>query len=248
MIRAIPVAALVLLTIALGMSAVVKERQLVKERARAAVLALAAENANAERDSTREVALENERVAGLLGDSLRMVEKRVVQLAQRSDAFDRATGRERRGSYTIEVAPAPLWGAFTVPSKVGADTGTRAARFDVRQPPYTIAADVSIPRPPDSARMAVRVELDPVIADVRVGCSPADSLGIRAASISATNPPWATVTFGRVEQAPDVCQPPAMLPRKRFSFKPLALGIGRAADWGGRSDWALFFGAVITWR
>ena len=248
MIRSIPIAALILLTIVLGVRGAVKDRQLNRERAWTSQLVLAAENVKAERDSTREVALENAKVAALLGDSLRVFEKRVVQISQKSDALDRATGRERRGAYTIEIAPAPLWGAFTAPSRVAPDTTTRTARFDVRQPPYTVSADVSIPRPPDSARMEVRVALDPVVADVRVSCSPVDSVGIRAASISATTPAWATVKFGRVEQAPDVCQPPVIKRRRWFSFKPLALGVGRAANWGGKSDWALFIGAVITWK
>jgi hypothetical protein len=200
-----------------------------RERERVGSLLLAAENVKAERDSTRDVALENERVGALLGDSLRMVEKRVLQLSQVSDGLDRATGRERKGAYIVEVAPAPLWGAFQSPSRVLADTAVRSARFEVRQEPYTVSADVSIPPPPDSARMDIRVVLDPVVADVRVSCSPADSVGIRAASISAATPTWASVKFGRVEQAPDVCQRPVEKRRRWFAFRPLAVGVGRAA-------------------
>ena len=96
--------------------------------------------------------------------------------------------------------------------------------------------------------MDIRVTLDPIVADVRVSCSPADSVGLRAASISASTPPWATVKFGRVVQAPNVCQPAVINRRQWLSFKPLALGIGRAANWGGKSEWALFIGAVITWK
>ncbi len=55
-----------------------------------AVVALTASNLLAERDSSRLVANTNRQAAVLLGDSLRLVEKRAVQVEQRRDALDRA--------------------------------------------------------------------------------------------------------------------------------------------------------------
>src|SRR5205814_611398 len=61
-------------------------------------LALQASNAIADRDTTRNVALESKAVAALLNDSLRVAEKRVVQRTQAADSLDRALNRERAAS------------------------------------------------------------------------------------------------------------------------------------------------------
>ena len=68
--KTVPITLVILLSLVLGATVVVQRRPLVAERARAITLALAVSNAEAERDSTRELAR--------LGDSLRVFERRVV--------------------------------------------------------------------------------------------------------------------------------------------------------------------------
>lgn len=84
-------------------------------------------------------------VAELLGDSLRMAERLVVQGTQRANALDRALGRERRARYQMLAAVDSL-SALAAGAPVANDSAdVRRARFDVREAPYTIAADVAIP-------------------------------------------------------------------------------------------------------
>src|SRR5690349_24402435 len=104
-------------------------------------------NRSAARDTTRDVARENARVAKLLGDSLRIVQKEVMQVAQRRDALDAALGRERTARYAATAVVDSLERVVAASDSVVRDprTDTRVAHFDVRQAPYTIAADVVLP-------------------------------------------------------------------------------------------------------
>ena len=67
----------------------VEETRLAREREHTGAALLTASNLTASRDSTRQVARANARVARLLGDSLALVEKRVQQTVQHADALDR---------------------------------------------------------------------------------------------------------------------------------------------------------------
>jgi hypothetical protein len=134
---------------------------------------------------------------------------------------------------------------------VTADDDVRRARFDVRQAPYTIGADVTIPAPPDSARLAIDVALDAIPVDLRVGCGTPDRHGIRAATVDAVTPAWATVRLERLEQVPEVCASPAVISsakrgERQFAFTPLTAGFGRALSLDGRWSWALFLGGGFS--
>ena len=83
------------LVAALVLTVRIEEWRLAAQRRRAAAVMVAESNRSAERDTTRDVAVESARVARLLGDSLRLVEKQVVQVSSKRDAIDRALGRER---------------------------------------------------------------------------------------------------------------------------------------------------------
>ena len=87
------------LVAALVLTVRIEEWRLAAQRRRAAAVMVAESNRSAERDTTRDVAMENARVAKLLGDSLRLVEKQVVQVVEKRDALDRALGRERVARY-----------------------------------------------------------------------------------------------------------------------------------------------------
>lgn len=71
------------------------------ERRRAAILALGASNLVAERDSTRNLAVETEAVSHLLGGSLHAFGKLVIQTTQQRDALDDALGTERMAKYAM---------------------------------------------------------------------------------------------------------------------------------------------------
>ena len=235
---------------ALVLTVRIEEGRVRKEQGRVAELALAASNAMAERDSTRDAAVGSRAVAELLGDSLRIAERRVVQVTQRGDELDRALGRERRARYLMAVRADSLVRVASGVALADSGHGMRRARFDLYQAPYKIAADVGIPLPPDPARMTVAVALDPIPVELRLHCAAADRDGVRAASIDAMTPKWATVRFDRVEQAPELCAPPVIAGRRGRShgvaFSPLVGGFGRALMLDGRWRWAIFVGGGFS--
>jgi hypothetical protein len=101
------------------------------------------------------------------------------------------------------------------------DRGVRFAHFDLRHPPYKIEAAVTMPPPPDSARIDLGITLDPIHLAARVTCTAPNSEGVRTASIAASSPSWAVVRFDRVEQSPDLCARVRHAPRRQtreFSF------------------------------
>jgi hypothetical protein len=231
----------------------VQQHRLSAERANEEAFAYAAMNARAERDTTRAL-------AGVLGDSLRLVQKQVVQVAQRRDSIDRALGSEHRAVYRmsavvdslrVRVAAAPAFAsaaASSAGSAVPSDTSVRRAAFNVRHAPYTVAAQVDIPLAPDSAHLSLDIALDTLDVTVRLACGTGTNDGVPAASIAASTPVWAAVRFGKVEQSPEVCRSPAASrpARRHFAFAP-AIGLGRAVLWGGGAGWALMLGGVVIW-
>jgi hypothetical protein len=249
---------IIALAAAFAFSVTLEETRIAAARRRAVVAALAISNLAAQRDSTRDVALTNDRVVRMLGDSLKLVEIRVVQSAQRRDALDNALGRERVARYGDTVATDSLRAvmyAMTLAVRMSnssdiANSGqtVRSAFFNIRQEPYTVAAQVDIPPPPDSAHLELHVAIDPIPIETRVGCSKPDAQGIKAATVSASSPTWATVQFGRVEQSPEVCGSPglqgAVRQARRWITKGLVIGAGRALTPNGW-HWAVFAGAGI---
>lgn len=240
---------LAMFTVALALTVMIEERRLNAERSRGAIAALRATNLVAERDSTRDVALANRAIAKFLGDSLRLVERQVLQVAQRRDALDDALGRERRGRYALSVAMQALDRTARAPATNDSANGMRRASFAVRQPPYTVAAEVEMPERPDTLRLSIRVALDPIHMDARLSCSAPDAQGIRSATVVAAAPSWATVRFDRVEQSPELCASPALLHATRspwqFLRRGLVIGVGRVIGFSGTS-WGAFVGIGMS--
>jgi hypothetical protein len=180
-----------------------RERHLAEALARATKAGLQADSLQAAADSTR--VLYRVAVAGL-GDSLRVAVRRAVQEVQRADVLDKAlrlerVTRDKLRATIAELRSAPRSDTVQV---VGTD-GERRATFDVRQAPYTVRAEVSLPAAPGRGRMDVRVKLDTLALDVHVGCGAANAAGVRAATAIVVAPKWASVRLGSVEQAPRVC-------------------------------------------
>jgi hypothetical protein len=239
------------LVAALVLTVRVEELRLAAQRRRAAAALLVEVNRSASRDTTRNVALENARVARLLGDSLRVVEKQVVQVAQRRDVLDAALGRERAARYAATAVVDSLSRVVAASDSVVRDARdasreTRTARFDVRQPPYGIAAEVELPPPPDSATMRVRVAVDAIPIEARVSCIDGPG-GAREATVAVETPSWVTVRLGTVAQSPDVCTPAplatSMRQRAWIETRRLVIGVGRAWGTDRRGRWAMFAGA-----
>ena len=181
MLRTVPITIVLLVSLVLGGAVVVQRHQLSVAREQSVALALAAENAVAERDSTRTISTLNRTVAKLLGDSLALVEQRVVQAAHKRDALDDALGRERRAVLAMNVVIDSLRQGMATVATVNDSGGVRRASFDIRQVPYRVTADVVVPQPPDSARLAMRVSLDTIRVGARLSCGAPEGLGIRTA-------------------------------------------------------------------
>jgi len=237
--------AIFILAMASALTLGVEEHRLRHERQSTAALALAASNLVAERDSTRDVANANRRAAAVLGDSLRVVQKRAVQMEQRGDALDRALGGERRARYALTAAVDSLGRVASAPAGV-----SRHASFTLRQPPYTVAAEVQVPDPPDSARMNLRVALDPIPISARLMCSAPDGHGVRSASVVASSPPWARLRLGRLEQAPELCASPALVTRAppRVAFGRVVVGVGLVGRSTISASVGWFVGAGVVIR
>jgi hypothetical protein len=191
--------------------------------ARAAQAVLAQDTAEAARDTSRALHIE-----GVLGDSLRAAQRRAMQVEQRADRLDATLKLERVARERLEASVLALRATVKSDSAVEDTRGVgvrrsmgdsvRRAAFDLRQEPYTVHADVSLPEPPARGRMDVSVELDTLALEVRVGCGAAGGEGVRPASVTVVGPAWALMRLSRVEQAPSVCSaPPHATERERWS-------------------------------
>jgi hypothetical protein len=239
-----------LLAAALFASIEVEQLRVNTARKHAEVVALAASNLAAERDTTRDAAVGNERLSEILRDSLRLVERRIVQVSQRNDSLDVALGRERVARFALAAAIDTTRVETSAATITQADHAVRLASFNVRREPFTITADVAFPPAPDSASIALRVAVDAIPIEARVSCT-TDRNGVREASLSASTPRWATVRIGHVEQEPGVCasanRATETRSRRRIVVHPLAITMGRIIwpDRGGR--WGIVFGTTLSW-
>lgn len=217
------------MAVALCATAYVKNDQIDALKERSAANALRADSAVAANDTTRTIAAENATIALALGDTLDMTQRRVVQVKQRNDSLDRALGLERIGKYALTARLDSLQRVVASRSPVTEDSGSRVRRavFDVRQAPYTAAAAVELPTPPDTGRLDLRIALDPIPLTARLSCAPPNTDGIRSASIETTSPAWASVWFSDVQQSPDLCSSPALALKSGMRLRPaIVVGVG----------------------
>jgi hypothetical protein len=186
---------------------IVQTVRLTNARNHTTAAALAADTLQASADTTRDIHID----VAVLAESLRVSQRRAVQVAQRADALDRSLGLERVARDSLRVTITRLQAGvrsnsvFDDSAGVDSTYGERRAAFDLRSAPYTLHADVALPPPPDAGRMDVRVDLDTLALEIRIGCGVANANGVRPASVTAVAPKWASVRLDRVEQAPGVC-------------------------------------------
>jgi len=231
-----PFALIIVLVLALGVAISVEESRLNALGAKADSVALVASNLVAARDSTRDASLENARVAKIAGDSLRIVEKRVLQVKQSRDALDEALQRERKATYAFSTNLQSL-----TAERSTASSGRSSAKFHIRDEPYTVDADVSLPPTPDSATLRLHIALDSLAMRLRVTCKSSND-----ASVVVETPPWVHVTLGNLSQDPGVCEPPRVQARNsgRWRLRPV-LGAGRVFA-PMTNAWGMFVGLGLT--
>jgi hypothetical protein len=223
--RLVVIAAIAVVVVVIVMA--VQSWRLQSARRQVVNMALAADSVEASRDTTRRIymtavvaAAARSALVGSVGtgDSLRVVQRRVVQAVQRADALDRALRLERVARQRLEIAISGLRERSAKAPVEGANSDSvRRAVFDVRRAPYSVHAEVALPRAPELGRMDVRVDLDTIRLEARIGCGSAPAglrsasmslvaaAGLRSASMSLVAPAWASVALAHVEQSPNVC-------------------------------------------
>lgn len=153
-------------------------------------------------DSTRELT----RLADGLASNLRIFQRRALQSELRADELDERLQEESRARLAAELQIDSLRARAEAPVVVDTVTDTRSASFDVRQEPFTVAAQVRLPPPPAPGEMDVSVDVDPIGLGVRLTCGETDGR-VRPASVLLTTPEWLTARVDSVRQDPEVCNP-----------------------------------------
>lgn len=154
-------------------------------------------------DSTREL----REIARALGGQLRVFQRRAFQVELERDRIDEELDQESRARIRAEAQVDSLRAHAGADVTVDTVTDARSASFHVRQPPFTIDADVLMPAPPERASADFAVDVDPASLGVRVACRERPERRIRSASVLFETPRWLTVTVDSVAQEPGVCNP-----------------------------------------
>lgn len=185
------VATVVLLVLAARLAYL--EWQLERARSDVRELALRTDSLEAELDTTRLVLLSAD-------SQVATWQRRAVQTELERDSIDRALKLRPVVRIAAKVDPKPDTATATVALE---DSMRVSSHFD--RPAYQAHVEVTIIR--DSARIALVVDVKPILLEVRVGCGGAGTSAghIRTASVALSAPAWATVELGRLEQDPDVC-------------------------------------------
>lgn len=223
--------------------------QLDRARAAAGKAGLEADTLRASLDSTRVVAIG-------VADSLRAVQRQVIQVKAEKDDTDKRLGLERiaRAQLTAQVQRLEVIVNSSAPVTESAE-GVRSAKFVVDSAPYFVTATVDLARPPGVGTIALSVNLDPINLEARQGCGPANAAGIRSAFLTVIGPTWATVNLERVEQDPGLCRSPALEPvhgdgrawwRKAIDRVGVSAGLGATAGVGIDGKPSTAFGLTIV--
>lgn len=174
----------------------------------------------------------------LYEDSLRAVERLAEQRELERDRLDSAVQWERKVRTELVANIVEL--RTTAKAETREDSaGTRSASFHVRQEPYTVDVDVTLPAPPAASTADVRVAIDTARMNVGVGCDSEAAFGVRTARVAVEGPPWLPIRIDQPVVAPDVCSPvpPPQLP----SFGDKARS---ALTWAGIGS-AVTLGAIV---
>lgn len=174
-----------------------------KAQAQTRTALLRVDSLQAAMDTTRLV------VVTALGDSIQAWERRAVQQEIAHDALAEDLQLSERARAASEVRVRALRASVGAEVVVQPD-GDRHASFRVRQEPYTVLANVTLPAPPEDGRLSVSVFLDSLRLTTRVGCREVDG-GAAQAVVVITGPEWVTLDIQDPQTDPSVCNPPAPL-------------------------------------
>ncbi len=157
-------------------------------------------------DTTRAVSTRAQQV---LGDSLRGVERRAVQVVGITpDQLDKALKRYSTSIIATVASIKPLIDVQrTAPVTVTAQD-ERKADFAVDSAPYHVKASVALPAPPASGRIGISVRLDTARVSYRIQCGKAKDGGVRPASVEINTPPWLAVGITSAQTDQTVCNSP----------------------------------------
>lgn len=189
-------------------------------------------------DTSRRVALSRGDSIRILGDSMTAVGRRAFQVVQKNDALDRAQGLDRVALAELRAEVRALSVKIGSAAPVVTDeAGTRSATFVIDSTPYRGTAAVALPAV-GQGTIDLRIRVDTARLGLRLGCGEKGVGGIRSASATLTGPEWLGLALGRVEQAPEVCNPTPTRPnllRRILSKCGIGPG-GSLALVGGRLD------------
>lgn len=184
-----------------------RECQLADAREAARDAGLARDSAEAVADVSRDI---TRLVASIIGDSVRASERRILQVTPTRTELDRALGRVTTGTAQLSAQVRGLVNVIVdAAGPTTEDTsGTRRGVFAVREPPVSLWATATLPRPPALGRLVVdSLDVDPIPVNLDFSCGPRRRDGIRPAVVAATAPSWATIDIGDVQQSPETCNP-----------------------------------------
>lgn len=160
----------------------------------------------------------------LLG-ALRLTSRRAVQMAQKADSVDQLLQQSRKALVSLAATVRPLDTVLVAqPATVDSADSLRTARFNGRYPPYTITAEVQVPRPPVAPTMRLAVLLDTIPLGVRIGCTKNPGKAPQSAQVAVGSPIWAQVNLVALTTAPEVCNAALVVkPKKRVPWWGLLL-------------------------
>jgi hypothetical protein len=172
-------------------------------------------------DTTRAV---DARAQKVLGDSLKGVERRAVQVVGITpDELDKALKRYSTSIIQTVASIKPLIDVQRS-APVTVDTaGERRATFLVDSTPYHVKAAVALPAPPASGRIGLSVRLDSAKVSYRIQCGKAKDGGVKPASVEISSPPWLAMGITNATTDQNVCNP---APSKMSLWEKLLWGSG----------------------
>jgi hypothetical protein len=177
--------------------------QLHSARAAARDNAFRADSVAAALDTTRAV---NARAQAVLGDSLRGVELRAVQLVSlKVDALDAALRRVSAARFNSTSTIRSIDSVIRTAPVTVSPRDVRQASFVVDSAPFHVRAAVSLPAPPASGKIGISVRVDTARLSYRVQCGKAGASGIRPASVEISGPTWLSTTISGAQTAQNVC-------------------------------------------
>lgn len=188
-----------------------------------------ANNEAARADTTRDVA---QRALSWLqqtyGDSIKAVERLVVQEKIKKDGLDAALKRESILKADLRIALDSLLTSLYGSPTTEDSAGNRSSVFDTTAAPFTVHARVTLPKPPAPGIMdTLKITVQPLNLRIRAQCGPVVNRA-RAATLLVEQPKWVVVRLDSLKQDPDVCSvpPPARTLRNIGIGGVLGLALG----------------------